>query len=137
MFFVGKQYVQMEKILFEVLPLWIALALHKLVVRTLAFVGIWLLMRRISHKTFVANASVAATIAVSHDYEIAVAAPQGGVVIVNTVHWPWWRARADGIEVPALSADNGIHVAIPVPAGARTISLGHHRPLLRENIWGE
>ena len=44
-----------------------------------------------------------------------------------------WRARVDGVEVPLLRA-NGKHRAVPLPAGARDVSLRYHPPGLRAGL---
>ena len=44
-----------------------------------------------------------------------------------------WRARVDGLEAPVLRA-NGKHRAVPLPAGAREVSLRYHPPGLRVGL---
>ena len=60
-------------------------------------------------------------------------APGGGIVVFNVTLSPFWRARVDGRPAEAFAA-NMIHAAVPVPPGARRVSLSYGRPLLRERM---
>ncbi|MBF0094283.1 MAG: hypothetical protein HQL34_07035 [Alphaproteobacteria bacterium] len=66
-------------------------------------------------------------------FDITVEAPDGGVVVVNASHTPFWRAYADGRPLPVVPA-NGVHMAVAVPPGAALLTLRYERPLLREVI---
>lgn len=66
-------------------------------------------------------------------YEIGVEARSGGVLLVNTNPFPFWRATADGQQL-RLAKANAIHVAVAVPPGAKTVRLRYSRPLLREIV---
>ncbi len=79
--------------------------------------------------------SVTSFVKVRDGYDIAVSAPAGGVVVVNNVHLPFWRATADGRPTPIVSA-NGVHMAVAVPPGTSTLGVRYDRPLLREAIFG-
>lgn len=59
--------------------------------------------------------------------EVAVAAPQGGVLLLNDVWHPWWFASVDGQPAPVLRA-NGIFRAVILPPGAKTVRF-EFRPL--------
>jgi hypothetical protein len=52
--------------------------------------------------------------------EIAVDSPNGGVVVLNDVWHPWWRATVDGVETDIYRA-NGIFRAVQVPPGKFTV----------------
>ena len=66
-------------------------------------------------------------------YDVSVHAPVGGVVVVNTLPSPFWRARSDGTDLAVVPA-NFVQVAIAVPPGTRSIELRLQRPLLRDRI---
>lgn len=70
----------------------------------------------------------------ANGYDVAVDAPDGGILVVNNTYWPWWTASVDGGEwgkVPIVSA-NGAHIALPIPKGAREVRVRYHRPMLRD-----
>jgi hypothetical protein len=52
--------------------------------------------------------------------EIAVESPNGGVVLLNDVWHPWWRATIDGVETEILRA-NVLFRAVQVPPGQFTV----------------
>lgn len=49
-------------------------------------------------------------------------APSRGVVVINEAHYPGWRARVDGVEVPIRRA-NGWVRAIAIEPGAHRVEL--------------
>jgi hypothetical protein len=51
---------------------------------------------------------------------VEVDSPSGGIVVLNDVWHPWWRARVDGVETEMLRA-NGIFRAVQVPPGRYTV----------------
>jgi len=51
---------------------------------------------------------------------IEVDSPSGGIVVLNDVRHPWWRAAIDGIETEIFRA-NGIFRAVQVPPGKYTV----------------
>ena len=51
---------------------------------------------------------------------VEVDAPAGGILVLNDVWHPWWRAAVDGTEAEILRA-NVIFRAVPVPAGTHTV----------------
>lgn len=53
---------------------------------------------------------------------IAVDAPAPGVLVVNEVWYPGWRARVDGADVPVVRA-NALVRGVRVPAGPSTVTL--------------
>ena len=52
-------------------------------------------------------------------------APAGGVLVLNDVWHPWWRARIDGAATDILKA-NVLFRAVVVPAGAHTVRFTFH-----------
>jgi hypothetical protein len=54
------------------------------------------------------------------DVLIEVDSPSGGIVVLNDVWHPWWRATIDGIETDILRA-NAIFRAVQVPPGKYTV----------------
>ena len=52
--------------------------------------------------------------------EIAVNSPSGGIVVLNDVWHPWWRATIDGVEAEILRA-NVLFRAVQVPPGQFTV----------------
>jgi hypothetical protein len=52
--------------------------------------------------------------------EIAVDSPNGGIVLLNDVWHPWWRAAIDGVETEVLRA-NVLFRAVQVPPGQFTV----------------
>ncbi len=51
---------------------------------------------------------------------VAVDTPSGGIVVLNDVWTPWWRATIDGAEIELLRA-NVIFRAVPVPPGRHMV----------------
>src|SRR5205085_2446083 len=51
---------------------------------------------------------------------VEVDAPSGGILVLNDVWHPWWRATVGGVETEILRA-NGIFRAVPVPPGKYTV----------------
>jgi hypothetical protein len=56
----------------------------------------------------------------SQKVEIDVNAPLGGVLVLNDVWHPWWRATVDGHEQPIMRA-NVIFRAVAVPPGQHKV----------------
>jgi len=56
---------------------------------------------------------------------IAVDAPAGGIVVLNDVWHPWWRASIDGVSTDILKA-NVIFRAVVVPPGIHTVRFTFH-----------
>jgi hypothetical protein len=52
-------------------------------------------------------------------------APGGGILLLNDVWHPWWRASVDGAEVATLKA-NVIFRAVVVPRGRHRVRFGFH-----------
>lgn len=67
--------------------------------------------------------------------EVAVEAPDGGVLGINLPHLPYWQATVDGKTAEILPA-NGIHMAIPVEPGASTVHIRYDRWLPSDPITG-
>jgi hypothetical protein len=59
------------------------------------------------------------------EIEVTVDAATGGVLVLNDVWHPWWRATLDGAPVEILRA-NVIFRAIVVPAGRHTVRFTFH-----------
>ncbi|MFL5041873.1 MAG: hypothetical protein ACJ8D0_18905, partial [Xanthobacteraceae bacterium] len=54
------------------------------------------------------------------DVIVEVEAPAGGILVLNDVWHPWWRARLDGAAADILKA-NVIFRAVVVPPGTHTV----------------
>ncbi|NQV57930.1 MAG: hypothetical protein HQ503_18865 [Rhodospirillales bacterium] len=67
--------------------------------------------------------------------DISLDAPDGGVVIVNLPHTPFWQAEQNGIPLE-LFPTNQIHMGIAAPPGSKNIKLRYRRPLLRDKLFG-
>jgi hypothetical protein len=52
-------------------------------------------------------------------------APNGGLVVLNDVWHPWWRATVDGAPAEILKA-NVLFRAVVVPAGKHTVRFSFH-----------
>jgi hypothetical protein len=72
---------------------------------------------------------------------VEVNSPSGGILVLNDVWHPWWRATIDGAEADILRA-NGIFRAVEVPPGKYTVRFAFE-PLrgawreLREKLRGK
>jgi len=64
---------------------------------------------------------------ITDGYAINVRAPEGGIVVVNTQHMPFWSATADGQAVDVVPI-NFIQMAARIPAGTHNILFKYHRP---------
>jgi hypothetical protein len=64
-------------------------------------------------------------------YRVAVAAPAGGVLLVNQLWRPFWRVEIDGVPQPPPVAANLIEMAVALPPGARRVELRYSPPRLR------
>jgi hypothetical protein len=70
-----------------------------------------------------------------------VESPSGGILVLNDVWHPWWRATVDGADAEILRA-NVIFRAVPMPPGKHTVRFTFE-PLhgawreLREKLGGE
>jgi hypothetical protein len=51
---------------------------------------------------------------------VAADSPRGGVLVLNDVYHPWWRATIDGTPVTIMRA-NGIFRAVALPAGRHEV----------------
>ncbi|MFL5073487.1 MAG: hypothetical protein ACJ8D9_28240, partial [Xanthobacteraceae bacterium] len=51
--------------------------------------------------------------------------PAGGILVLNDVWHPWWRARLDGAAADILKA-NVIFRAVVVPPGTHTVRFTFH-----------
>lgn len=69
------------------------------------------------------------------EVEIAVEAPEGGVLLLNDTYHPWWFASIDGHNARILRA-NGIFRAVVLPQGAKRVVFRFEplRGLLRRNF---
>lgn len=65
--------------------------------------------------------------------ELAVAADEDGIVVLNVQWLPFWKATADGKQVDLFPV-NGIHMAAAISAGTRTVEFRYSRPRLRDQI---
>jgi hypothetical protein len=80
-------------------------------------------------------AVVRETRAVRDGYDVAVEAPEGGVLVINQMPLPFWRAQdQDGHDLP-LTAINRIHMQVRVQPGTSLVRFRYARPLLREVLF--
>lgn len=70
---------------------------------------------------------------VKDGYDITLEAPEGGVVIVNASHFPFFTATAGARTLPLVPV-NGVQMAIAVPPGTETLNVRYHRPTLAGKI---
>jgi hypothetical protein len=70
---------------------------------------------------------------VEDGFDINVDAPNGGLLIINVPHNPFWVASADRADIKTFPA-NLIHTGTVVPAGAKSIKIRYKRALLSEKI---
>ena len=61
--------------------------------------------------------------------DVEVDAPEGGLLLFNQAHTPFWTCRIDGLPTNPVPA-NAVHMAVEVPAGARHVSFPFNRPSL-------
>ena len=73
---------------------------------------------------------------VDDGFEIEWNRPENGIVIVNAVIQPFFRAFADKRETPFTRA-NGVQTAILVPPGTKNLILRYRRPTLAHKIFSE
>lgn len=66
-------------------------------------------------------------------YDIEVAAPEGGLLVLNVFPVRFWRAEVDGREVPIVTV-NGFQMAVRVPAGAAKVRFVYERPTLTSEL---
>jgi hypothetical protein len=103
--FLGMQYVQPEKWLFALLPTWLAIALAKLMVGALGFVGTYLLAKRVAPDGERAALALACAFPVAHTYltDFSTSFGTGFAAIPLAVYWCvgctrlpgyWWRVAA-------------------------------------------
>jgi len=59
------------------------------------------------------------------EIEIEVEAPEGGILVLNDVWHPWWRANVDGQPAEILRA-NVLFRAIVIPSGKHVVRFGFH-----------
>jgi hypothetical protein len=56
---------------------------------------------------------------------VEVTAPGGGILLLNDVWQPWWRASIDGVDADILKA-NVIFRAVVCPPGHHTVRFSFH-----------
>lgn len=61
------------------------------------------------------------------DIALSGPAPAGSALVVSENYYPGWRAAVDGKDAPTYRADFNL-IGIPLPAGARTVSLRYGDP---------
>src|SRR5205085_12585650 len=83
---------------------------------------------------FAANAATAATASngsarltryANTEVTVPVDAPDGGILLLNDVWHPWWRASIDGSDTEILEADV-IFRAVLVPRGKHVVRFSFH-----------
>ncbi len=77
--------------------------------------------------TTVAGGSGSARVAryANTEVDVEVEAPSGGILLLNDVWHPWWRATVDGTPARIMKA-NVIFRAVAVPAGKHTVRFTFH-----------
>jgi hypothetical protein len=60
-------------------------------------------------------------------------APNGGILVVNTIAVPFWRATADGKTLDIVPV-NHIQMGVQVPPGTLDVLFTYHRPSLKEAL---
>ena len=66
---------------------------------------------------------------VANGFTADLSAPEGGILVVNTVKTPFWHATADGDPLEIVPV-NMIQMAVRVPKGSRSIKFDYRRPSL-------
>jgi uncharacterized membrane protein YfhO len=56
---------------------------------------------------------------------VDVDAPAGGILVLNDVWHPWWRASIDGADTETLKANERFR-AVVVPKGTHTVRFTFH-----------
>jgi len=80
-----------------------------------------------------ANLKITSTQKVVDGFHVTVDAPSGGILLINNMYLPFWKARSDGKALKIVPA-NSIHMAISIPPGTKNVQIRYDRPLLREKI---
>jgi hypothetical protein len=80
-----------------------------------------------------ADMTVLSSTRVQDGYDVALKAPDGGILTINDSCLPFWKVVADGKDLVVVPA-NGVHWAIRVPPGTQKVEIRYNRPLLRELI---
>lgn len=62
--------------------------------------------------------------------QVSLGASRAGMLVLSQAYSPGWRASVDGHPAPVVRVD-GLVQGVPVPAGARSVSLSYHAPGLR------
>ena len=70
---------------------------------------------------------------VKNGFDVNLGDERGGLLGVNVTYVPFWKAMADGKEVPMVSA-NGVHSLVIVPPGVHKVEIRYERPLLRDTL---
>lgn len=65
--------------------------------------------------------------------DIEVSSPAGGVLLLNTNWYPYWRAEVNGVSTEVAPA-NLVQLAVVVPPGGGHVRLRYHRPTLPDII---
>jgi hypothetical protein len=63
------------------------------------------------------------------DITLSAPAPGGSALLVSENYFPGWQATVNGAPAPTYRADYNL-IGIPLPAGARAITLRYHDPAL-------
>jgi hypothetical protein len=80
-----------------------------------------LLEKALSMPAGIANAGVARLVRYSNtDIVVEVDTPSGGILVLNDVWHPWWRATINGTDTEIMRA-NAIFRAVVVPLGKHTV----------------
>ena len=70
-------------------------------------------------------------------YDVAVKAPDGGMLVLNAPPMPFWKAsnmRGENLEITPV---NMVHMAVSVPAGTKTVSFRYQRPTLKGQLFSK
>ena len=110
--FLGMQYFQPEKLLFYLLPTWLVILLHKLMVGALGFIGTYLLAKRTAPENHIFALALATVYPISHVYltEYSLSFGTGFAVLPLTIYWClgctdskryWWLVAASALILAA------------------------------------
>lgn len=73
---------------------------------------------------------------VQDGFRIRIQAPEGGVVVVNTVALPFWTAATNNGRQLKIIPVNQIQMGVQAPPGSREIIFRYHRPTVAEALRG-
>ena len=60
-------------------------------------------------------------------------APDGGILVINTIAVPFWHATGDGKPLDIVSV-NHVQMGVQIPPGTREVQFTYRRPSVREAL---